>query len=301
MITRAFLWIRRCFETSLNKGHFVKVITKIHDMVEACNTIPRPLGLVPTMGALHRGHEALFRQARQNNASVAVSIFVNPVQFSSQADFQAYPRDQVKDLEFLSKSGVDLVFCPMGLEMFPSDMESRVNVGAIGGRIEGKFRPGHFEGVATVVCKLFNVTRADKVYFGQKDAQQNLVIKRTIFDLNYAIEMVVVPTVREKNGLACSSRNSSLTPIQRKKAGVIYEALLAVKKLFESGETDVGKLRNEAKRVLVSEPVISSLDYVSIADSGTLEELKIINRSALMSIALWIGETRLIDNLVLSQ
>ena len=159
MIARAFSWIRRCFETSLNKGHFVKVITKIHDMVEACNIIPRPLGLVPTMGALHQGHQALFRQAREENASVAVSIFVNPVQFSSQVDFESYPRDQVKDLEFLCESGVDLVFCPTEIEMLPLGMESRVNVGGIGECIEGKFRPGHFEGVATIVCKLFNATK----------------------------------------------------------------------------------------------------------------------------------------------
>lgn len=279
----------------------MKVITKIQEMIDACSIIPRPLGLVPTMGSLHQGHQALFRRAREDNASVAVSIFVNPVQFSSQVDFESYPRDQVKDLESLCESGVDLVFCPTEIEMLPIGMESRVNVGGIGECIEGKFRPGYFEGVATIVCKLFNASRADRAYFGQKDAQQNLVIKRMILDLNYAIEMIVVPTVRGKYGLAYSSRNASLTVIQRKKAGVIFEALLTVKKLFESGETNVGKLRNEAKQVLVSEPVISSVDYVSIADLVTLEELETINRAAILSIALWIGETRLIDNLILSQ
>ena len=277
----------------------MRVITKIHDMVEACKMVPRPLGLVPTMGSLHKGHQSLFQKARESNRSVVVSVFVNPVQFASQADFESYPRDMVKDLEFLGECGVDLVFCPSQTEMFPLGMETSVSVGGIGERIEGKFRPGHFDGVATIVCKLFNVTRADRVYFGQKDAQQNIVIKHTISDLNYDVDMFVVPTVREKDGLACSSRNASLTVIQRKKVGVIYEALLTAKKLFESGEIDAKKLRNEAERVIGLEPVISRVEYVSIADLVTLEELVTINRSALLSVALWVGGTRLIDNLIL--
>ena len=279
----------------------MRVITKIHDMVKACNLASRPLGLVPTMGALHKGHQSLFQKARESNRSVVVSVFVNPVQFSSQADFESYPRDMGKDLEFLGECGVDLVFCPSQTEMFPLGMESRVNVGGIGERIEGKLRPGHFEGVATIVCKLFNITRADRVYFGQKDAQQNLVIKHAISDLNYAVEMLVVPTVRGKDGLACSSRNASLTAMQRKKAGIIYEALLTAKKLFDSGEIDAEKLRDEAGRVIGLEPVISRVEYVSIADLVTLEELVTINRSALLSVALWVGGTRLIDNLILRQ
>jgi len=278
----------------------MRVITNIHDMVEASNLVLRPLGLIPTMGALHKGHQSLFQKARESNRSVVASVFVNPVQFASQADFESYPRDMVKDLEFLGECGVDLVFCPSKIEMFPLGMESRVNVGGIGERNEGEFRPGHFEGVTTIVCKLFNITRANKVYFGQKDAQQNLVIKRIISDLNYAVEMTVVPTVREKEGLACSSRNAFLTVIQRKKASIIYEALMTAKNLFESGEMDAQKLRNETGRVLGLEPVISRVEYVSIADLVTLKELVTINRPALLSVGLWIGRIRLIDNMILT-
>jgi pantoate--beta-alanine ligase len=256
------------------------------------------VGFVPTMGYLHEAHLALVKQARRENSAVIVSIYVNPAQFGPGEDFGAYPRDLNRDLELLRVEGVDIVFVPSDEEMYPPEFSSWVDVGKVTERLEGASRPGHFRGVATVVAKLFNIVQPTRAYFGQKDGQQAVVIKRMVADLNMGIEIVVVPTVRESDGLAMSSRNIYLSPKERQAATILFKALTLARQLSQGGEKDAGKIRRQMTSLIQKEP-LAQIDYVSIADAETLEELSLLDRPALASLAVRIGKTRLIDNMLL--
>ena len=256
------------------------------------------VGFVPTMGYLHEGHLALVRQARNENSTVVVSIFVNPAQFGPSEDLASYPRDLDRDLELLDEEKTDLVFMPSDEEMYPPLFSSWVDVEKITERLEEASRPGFFRGVATVVAKLFNIVQPTKAYFGQKDAQQAIVIQRMVADLNMNLEIVVVPTVRENDGLAMSSRNVYLSSQERQAATILFKALTLAKELWQRGEKDADKIRQQMVSLIQKEP-LAQIDYVSIADASTLEELKIVDRPALASLAIRIGQTRLIDNTIL--
>jgi pantoate--beta-alanine ligase len=256
------------------------------------------VGLVPTMGYLHEGHLSLVRRAREECDHIVVSIFVNPTQFGPKEDLSKYPRDLDRDLGLLSPLGVDLVWMPTPEIMYPPGYQTWVEVEAITRPLEGAMRPGHFRGVATVVAKLFNAVQPHKAYFGQKDAQQAAVIRQMALDLSYPIEIVICPIVREPDGLAMSSRNVYLDPEQRKAATVLSRALRAAKQVYDEGERNAEKIRRKIKEVLGSEP-LAEVQYVSCADYDTLEELDTITGKALLSMAVFLGKTRLIDNIVL--
>jgi len=257
------------------------------------------LGFVPTMGYLHAGHLALVRQAKAECDHVAASIFVNPTQFGSHEDLARYPRDLPRDLRLLEAEGVDLVFVPSVEEMYPQRFRTYVEVEEVTAPLEGARRPGHFRGVATVVCKLFNIVGAERAYFGQKDAQQTVVVKQMVRDLNLPVEVVVVPTVREADGLALSSRNVYLDPDQRTAVPVLYRALQHAATLYRRGDRDAATLRNAMLNILEQEP-LAQVDYVSVADPDTLREIDgSIQAGALVSLAVRFGSTRLIDNVVL--
>jgi pantoate--beta-alanine ligase len=275
----------------------MKVIETIAEMRQLRQELAETVGFVPTMGFLHEGHLSLVRQARADNPSVVVSIFVNPTQFGPQEDFKSYPRDTQRDLAMLEPM-TDVAFMPSAAEMYPVRFNSWVDVGGITERLEGASRPGHFRGVTTVVAKLFNIVQPAKAYFGQKDAQQAVVIKRMVADLNMNLEIVTLPTVREPDGLAMSSRNTYLNPEQRQAATVIYRALCLAQELWSQGERDAEKLRREMTTLILKEP-LADIDYVSIADARTLEELDRVKPPALVSMAVKIGKTRLIDNILL--
>jgi pantoate--beta-alanine ligase len=256
------------------------------------------VGLVPTMGALHEGHLTLVRSARADNDHVFVSIFVNPTQFGPNEDFAAYPRDIDRDLSLLEAEGVDYVFLPSVEEMYPRDAETYVDVGPISDRLEGAFRPGHFRGVATVVLKLFTIVKPARAYFGRKDAQQLVVIRRMVRDLNVDVEIVPVDTVREPDGLAMSSRNAYLNPTERKAALCLHEALSLAREMWTRGARDAEAFRKRL-RELIEDEELARIDYVSVANPETLEELDRIHGPALVSLAVRIGRTRLIDNITL--
>ncbi|TRZ54155.1 MAG: pantoate--beta-alanine ligase [Dehalococcoidia bacterium] len=249
------------------------------------------------MGYLHEGHLALVRQARAENSSVVVSIFVNPTQFGPHEDFDSYPRDPKRDLALLEKEGTDVVFMPPAGEMYPPGFNGWVEVGRIAERLEGLSRPGHFRGVATVVARLFNIVQPDKAYFGQKDAQQLIVIRKMVAELNMSLEVVAVPTVREGDGLAMSSRNTYLSPEERRVAPVLYQALTLAQKLFSGGEKDAQAIRRQMTELIQKQP-LAHIEYISIADAETLDELDLVKPPALVSLAVKIGKTRLIDNVV---
>ena len=274
------------------------VISTVAGFREACQSIPKPLGLVPTMGFLHEGHMALVRRARAENASVVVSIFVNPTQFAPHEDFSTYPSDMESDLSKLEGAGVDLVFSPSVEEMYPDGFDTHVDVGSIASRLEGARRPGHFRGVAIVVVTLLAIVRPDRAYFGQKDAQQCLVVKRLNADLNLGAEIVVVPTVREADGLAISSRNIYLGPEERLAALSLYRSLCLAKSLWERGNRDAEEVRRQMSSLIEKSP-LARIDYVSIAHAESLEELDRIESPALVSLAVRIGKARLVDNITL--
>ncbi|MFI4949455.1 MAG: pantoate--beta-alanine ligase [Caulobacterales bacterium] len=256
------------------------------------------LGLVPTMGYLHEGHLSLVARAKADSGAVAVSIFVNPTQFGPNEDLARYPRDLGRDLALLEAAGADLVFTPDAAEMYPPGFDTRIEIGGVTEVLEGAVRPGHFAGVATVVAKLFNIVQPTRAYFGQKDAQQSVVIRKLVRDLDMPVEIVVAPTVREADGLALSSRNSYLTSSERAGAPAIYRALQAAQALFDGGERDADALRDAMRRALAAELVLR-VDYVSIADAASLRELDRVEGAALASMAVRLGSTRLIDNLQL--
>ena len=276
----------------------MKVVEKIDDMRRLRQQLAEPVGFVPTMGYLHEGHLALVRQARAENPSAVVSIFVNPAQFGLQEDYEKYPRDHVLDLSILEKEKTDIVFMPSVAEMYPPQFNSWVEVSQVTERLEGASRPGHFRGVTTVVAKLFNIVQPTRAYFGQKDAQQAIVIKKMVADLDMNLEIVAVPTVREPDGLAMSSRNTYLSSEQRRAALVLYQALTLAQKLWSQGEKDAERIRQQMKTLIKKQP-LADIDYVSIADTETLDELDKVKPPALVSLAVRIGRTRLIDNTVL--
>jgi len=276
----------------------MKVIETIAEMRRLRRQLTGPVGLVPTMGYLHEGHLSLVRYARKENATVAASIFVNPTQFGPREDFKDYPRDTQRDLSLLEKERTDIVFMPAAEEMYPPHSDSWVVVEKVTERLEGASRPGHFRGVTTVVAKLFNIVQPDRAYFGQKDAQQAAVIRKMAVDLNMNLEVVILPTVREPDGLAMSSRNTYLNTGQRQAATVLYKALTLAQQLYSNGESDAGKLRQQMIKLIQQEP-LAEIDYVSIASNETLAELDTISPPALVSMAVKIGSTRLIDNVVL--
>ncbi|MES2210872.1 MAG: pantoate--beta-alanine ligase [Chloroflexota bacterium] len=256
---------------------------------------PHPIGLVPTMGWLHDGHRALMQRARADDRTTVVSIFVNPRQFGDPSDLARYPRNERRDVAICEAEGVDIVFAPTADEVYPPGFDTTVHVGEIAEPLEGKARPGHFEGVATVVAILLGLVRAEHAYFGQKDAQQVAVIRRMAIDLAIPTEVVACPTVRESDGLAMSSRNVHLTRDERAAAPVLHRALVAAREAWERGERSAEALRSIMKSVLAEEP-LARVEYVSCADAGSLQELHRVTGPAVLSLAVHLGATRLIDN-----
>jgi pantoate--beta-alanine ligase len=276
----------------------MKLINSIQEMKSLRRNIRGTLGFVPTMGYLHEGHISLVQQSVKDNDTTAVSIYVNPTQFGPNEDFQAYPRDLERDLKLLEKAHTDIVFFPSNTEMYPDDYCTWIDVEKITARLEGEIRPGHFRGVATIVTKLFNIVQPDKAYFGQKDAQQALVIQRMTKDLNMNLDVIIMPTLREKDGLAMSSRNTYLNPEERKTATILYKALSLAIQLKEQGENGTADIKNKMERLIITEP-LAKIEYISIADTQTLEELSSLAPRSLVSMAVRIGKTRLIDNLII--
>jgi pantoate--beta-alanine ligase len=263
-------------------------------LAAARGSLPSPVGLVPTMGALHAGHVALIRRARDECASVVVSIFVNPTQFGPGEDYDRYPRRLDDDLRACEAAGVDVVFAPTVEAVYPPGHVTVVDPGPLGGVLEGEVRPGHFRGVATVVTILFDAVRPDRAYFGQKDGQQVVVIERVVQDLALPVEISVVPTVREPDGLALASRNAYLGAEERAAAPVLYRALRAAADEHARGERDAGRLRARMRTVLGEVP-LAVPDYVSVADRATMRELDVIDGPALLSLAVRFPSARLID------
>lgn len=277
----------------------MKVVETIAEMKKVRRGLKGSVGFWPTLGYLHEGHLTLVRRSVAENKSTIVSIFVNPTQFGAGEDFNEYPRDFPRDLAMLEKEGVDYVFMPSVDEMYPPKYNSWVEIQGITHRLEGAKRPEHFRGVATVCNKLFNIVEPTRAYFGQKDAQQALVLKKMVDELNMNLEVVICPTVREPDGLAMSSRNVYLTPEQRKAAPILYHSLLLAQELYGKGERDAGKIR-QAMTELIQKEQQAQIDYISIADPQTLDELEVIRGKALVSLAVKIGRPRLIDNVMLS-
>jgi pantoate--beta-alanine ligase len=271
------------------------VVRTRSELREALASVARPIGLVPTMGWLHDGHRALIQRARTDNATSVVTIFVNPRQFNEAADYTKYPRNEAADLAMCEAEGVDVVFAPSVDEVYPPGFDTKVVVGAVAEPLEGAARPGHFEGVATVVAILFNLVGAEHAYFGQKDAQQVMVIRRMARDLAIGTEVIACPTIREPDGLALSSRNVHLSPEQRAAAPVLRRALLAARTLWDDGERSGDVLRASMRSTLGAEPM-AKVDYVSVADANTLQDLDTVAGPALLSLAVRFGGTRLIDN-----
>jgi pantoate--beta-alanine ligase len=277
----------------------MRVLHSIAEMKEARRNLRGSVGFVPTMGYLHEGHLELACRARVENRNVVVSIFVNPTQFGPKEDYAKYPRDPERDLAMLKSEKVGIVFLPSAEEMYPPRYSTWVDVEKVTEQLEGAIRPGHFRGVATVVAKLFNIVEPTRAYFGQKDAQQLVVIKKMVADLNMNLEVIAVPTVRELDGLAMSSRNVYLDPEERVSALVLYKALTLAQNLWGKGQRNADIIRKEMTSLIQSEPRAAKIDYVSIADAETLEELKNIERPVVVSLAVKIGKPRLIDNVIL--
>jgi len=276
----------------------MRVAKTVTEMREIRGTLPGNVGFIPTMGYLHEGHLSLVRRAREECNSTVVSIFVNPTQFGPNEDFGAYPRDTDRDLTLLENEDTDVVFMPKSEEMYPQRASSWIDVEGITDYLEGASRPGHFRGVTTVVAKLFNIVEPTRAYFGQKDAQQALVIQKMVRDLNMSLEVVVAPTVREPDGLAMSSRNVYLNQEDRQSALVLYRSLNLASQLWSEGKRDAIRIRQEMISLIESEPR-AQIDYVSIADTETLREIDQIASATLISMAVRFGKTRLIDNIIL--
>ena len=258
----------------------------------------KTIGFVPTMGYLHEGHLSLVRRAREENDRVVVSIFVNPTQFGPNEDYNRYPRDLDRDMKLLEPIGVDAVFYPSVEEMYPEGYRTYVEVVGITDKLCGASRPGHFRGVCTVCTKLFNIVMPHRAYFGKKDFQQYVVIKNMVRDLNMDIEIVPMPIVREPDGLAMSSRNTYLSPEERQAATCLYRSLKRAVELFESGERDASKIREEVVRVIEAEP-LARIDYVEVVDPETFEPVERVEKGTLVALAVFVGPARLIDNVQL--
>jgi pantoate--beta-alanine ligase len=276
----------------------MKTITTLSDLRAARQLLHGSVGLAPTMGYLHEGHLSLIRRAKAECESVVVSIFVNPSQFGANEDLSKYPRDLKRDLSLMEPLGVDLVWNPTAEIMYPTGYQTWVEVESLTRPLEGAIRPAHFRGVTTIVTKLFNAVQPHKAYFGQKDAQQATVIQQMIYDLNFPIEMVICPTTREADGLAMSSRNQYLKGADRPAAAILFKALSAAKSAYAGGERNAKNLRNIVQEILATEPR-AQIQYISCADYHTLSELDTVRGKSLLSLAVMVGKTRLIDNVIL--
>lgn len=274
-----------------------KTIKSVRAMVKAARKAGRTIGLVPTMGALHQGHISLIERSVKMGDFVVVSIFVNPAQFGPGEDLSKYPRPLRVDLKICKARGVDAVFIPSAKEMYGYGVVTWVNVEKISELLCGRYRPGHFRGVATVCAKLFNIVGADIAYFGQKDAQQLVVIKRMVADLNIPIKIVACPTVRAADGLALSSRNQYLSPRERKDATCIYRSLSTAREMIKAGVTNPKTIIARMRKIINAAETLSSIDYISIVDADTLEDLSRITGRVLVAVAARFGSTRLIDNI----
>ncbi|AGB19872.1 pantoate--beta-alanine ligase [Thermoanaerobacterium thermosaccharolyticum] len=277
----------------------VEKISDVREAIKAQKAQGKTIGLVPTMGYLHEGHLSLIKKAKENSDFVCASIFVNPIQFGPNEDYNKYPRDIERDIKLLEENGCDLVFTPSVEEMYPNERLTTVSVIKITNKLCGAYRPGHFDGVCTVVTKLFNIFTPDIAVFGQKDAQQVAVIKKMVEDLNVPVKIIASPIVRDKDGLALSSRNVYLNDDERHAALILNKSLKEAEKILESGERNAEKVINTVRNILESEP-LCKIQYVSCVHPDTLEDLTAINDKALIAIACYIGNTRLIDNLLWS-
>jgi len=278
----------------------MQVIASVHDVRKLrWSSVQDSWGLVPTMGYLHDGHLSLVRRARNENERLAISIYVNPTQFSPDEDLATYPRDLERDLRMLSAEDVDLAFTPTDELMYPPGYQTVVSVQEISRVLEGSSRPQHFQGVTTIVTKLLNIVQPTRVYFGQKDAQQVAVIRRLVEDLNIDTEVVVCPTIREHDGVAMSSRNVRLSPAQRDAAPVLFRSLEAARERLSNGERNAERLRQLMRDTILTEPM-ARLDYASAADPDTLLELALVKDRVLLSLAVFLGRVRLIDNMLVS-
>lgn len=277
----------------------MRVLSSINAFREARRKMGGTVGFVPTMGYLHEGHLMLVRRAKAENETAVASIFVNPTQFGPKEDFARYPRDPERDLSLLEREGTDLVFMPEAEEMYPQAFATWVDVEKVTERLEGSTRPGHFRGVATVVAKLCNIVEPTAAYFGEKDAQQVVVIKRMIADLNLNLNVVVVPTHRELDGLAMSSRNVYLNTQERQAALILWKSLSLARQLWSDQERRPERIKQQMAALIQKEP-LARIDYISMADPETLEELAEIRHTALVSLAVYVGNTRLIDNITIT-
>ncbi len=278
----------------------MKVITtidEVRDQVKAWRNNGESIGLVPTMGYLHEGHQSLMASAKKDNQRVIVTIFVNPMQFGPKEDLASYPRDLERDKKACQQMGVDLIFCPSADEMYDANFNSYVNVNGLTDALCGKKRPGHFKGVCTVVTKLFNITQPDRAYFGQKDAQQLAVIQRMVQDLNIPIEIIGCPIVRESDGLAKSSRNSYLSDNERKAAVCLYQSIELANTMIAQGERSVATILS-AMQLLIEQQSLAKIDYIEFVDLSSLKPVSQLTQDTLCALAVYIGKTRLIDNFI---
>ncbi len=275
----------------------IREISKIRRVIKKAHRLGQTVGFVPTMGFLHEGHLSLLRRARQENNFVVLSIFVNPIQFGVGEDFEEYPRDLDKDAKHCEECGCDLIFYPTAKDMYPQGYATFVDVERLTESLCGASRPGHFRGVTTVVTKLFNIVTPDRTYFGQKDAQQALVIQRMASDLNMNLDVIVMPTVREKDELAMSSRNAYLAPEERAAAPVLFRSLKKAAAQIDSGERDAARIMEGIKSTVESEP-LAKIEYISIVDCADLKEVKTVQGKVLIALAVRFGKTRLIDNII---
>ena len=300
MRVRVLVWTLLRWNKFLNSETDVMiVIEKISDMRASLDSFERSLGLVPTMGFLHQGHLSLLKLAREQNRTLMASLFVNPKQFGPSEDFEGYPRSWDMDMEIFEQEGVDVLFAPSNDEMYPPTFNTYIDVGDIGEQLEGLHRPDHFRGVVTVVCKLLNICKPDRAYFGQKDAQQCSVIKKLGEDLNLETQIVTSPTVRDHDGLALSSRNVYLSPAERSAALLINKSLDEARTKWIRGERNSVKLCRLIKRILGGSPLVK-IDYVSLVDPATFHDSNVANEGTMIAIAVCIGPARLIDNVMLN-
>lgn len=275
----------------------IKTVAEMRECSDQLRKDGKVIGLVPTMGFLHEGHLSLIRGSKRLTDVTIVSIFVNPTQFGPKEDYNSYPMDIERDTKKCSEIGTDILFLPSTDDIYPEGYKTFIKVEGLGDKLCGIFRPNHFRGVATIVTKLFNITRPDKAFFGQKDYQQTLIIKRLALDLHLGIDIIVMPTIREADGLAMSSRNSYLSAIERKDARILYRSLMLAEELIRSGEMSAKEVRSKMEESITSEGS-ARVDYISICDPETLEKVERIGNDVVVAIAAWIGKTRLIDNII---
>ena len=275
----------------------IKTVGEMQSFSHQQKELRRAIGLIPTMGYLHFGHLSLIKRAKKDCNLVVVSIYVNPTQFGSGEDYKRYPRDLARDRKLAKAAGTDILFTPSNKEMYPDGYHTFIRVEELSDRLCGVFRPTHFRGVTTVVLKLFNIIKPDRTYFGWKDAQQLIIIKKMVENLNLNVKVIGLPTVREKDGLAVSSRNKYLSKEGREIAPTLYQALQKAKKMVNSGEKDAGKILKEARKIIEEKKI--KIDYLKAVNLTDLEDTKKVKKSTLIAVAAWVGKTRLIDNILI--